>query len=74
VEITPVANTPTSAAVSWGKTLPGTVQAWSTASTNLPGERVIQTAVTSLTSTGGLAWIYRTNTTATNVHVLAIGL
>lgn len=73
VAITPVANTPTSGTVSWGKTLPGTVRAWCTAETVAPGT-VLETSVTAVTSTGATVWIYRTNTTLTSVAVIAIGL
>lgn len=74
VLITPVANTPTSEAVSWGKTLPGTVIAVAIAESSVPGLQVREVTVNTITSTGCLAWIYRTNTTATTVHVLAVGL
>lgn len=73
VSITPVANTPTSGAVTFGKTLPGTVRMWCTAETLAPGT-VLETSVTAVTSTGANVWIYRTNTTATNVRWIAIGL
>jgi hypothetical protein len=73
VLITPVANTPTSGAVTWGgKSLPGTVRAWATAQTTVPNT-VLEVTVSGITATGCTAWIYRTNTTATTVHVIAIG-
>jgi hypothetical protein len=74
VSITPVASTPTSGAVSWGKTLPGTVYAFACASSTVPGSTIVEVSVGTITSTGRLAWIYRTSTTVTTVHVLGIGL
>lgn len=74
VSITPVANTPTSGAASWGKTLPGTVYAFATASSTVPGSTVIEVTVGTITSTGCLAWINRTTAVDTTVHVLGIGV
>lgn len=73
VLITPVANTPTSAGVTWGRPLPGTVHATATAETSVPGATVLEVSVNAITPTGCNAWIYRTNTTATRVHVIAMG-
>lgn len=73
VSITPVANTPTSAVVSWGKTLPGTVYAVATPVTTVPGTVVLGVGVSSVTSTGCTVWITRTSTTPTSIHVIAIG-
>jgi hypothetical protein len=74
VLITPVANTPTSDTVTWtgGKSLPGTVRAWATAQTTVPNT-VLEVTVSGISATGCTATIYRTNTTATTVHVIAIG-
>jgi hypothetical protein len=74
ISITPVANTPTSGAVVWGKTLPGTVYAYACAVSAVPGSGVVETSVSAITSTGCVASIYRTSTTATTVHVLGIGI
>jgi hypothetical protein len=74
VLITPVANTPTSGNVTWGKTLPGTVVAVAIAETTQAGAAVREVSLSAITSTGATAWIYRDNTTATTVHVIAVGL
>ena len=73
VSITPVANTPTSGAATWGKTLPGTVRAWCTADSGSPGV-VLETSLSAVTATGATVWIYRTTTTQTTVFVVAIGI
>lgn len=73
VSITPVANTATSGAVVWGKTLSGTVHAVATAETGVPGSTFKECTVNAITSTGCNVWVYRTNTTATTVRVLAVG-
>lgn len=66
--ITPVANTPTSVAVT-GLSLKGTgtVVALATAVTSLPGTEVQETSMSSPSATGITLWIYRTNTTVTKV-------
>lgn len=73
VRITPVANTPTSAAVDWGRPLPGNVHVTTTAETSVPGSTVLETSFNQVTPTGCTVWIYRTNTTQTTVHVIAMG-
>lgn len=73
VIITPVANTPTSAAVTWGRALPGNVHVTVTAETSVPGSTVLEVSANQITPTGCTVWIYRTNTTATTVHVIAVG-
>lgn len=73
VSITPVANTPTSGAVSFGKTLPGTVRMWTTASSTVPNT-VLETSASGVSSTGATVWIYRTSTSVTTVHWIAIGI
>jgi hypothetical protein len=76
VTITPVANTPTSMAIT-GLNLAGTgtVHAWTTPNTAfpgpLPGGRVLETSVSDVSATGLTVWLYRTNTTATPVRWLA---
>jgi hypothetical protein len=72
VLINPVANTVTSAAVVWGKTLSGTVYAVVTAETALPGSQFKEATIASVTTTGATVYIYRTNTSATTVRVLAV--
>ena len=69
VSITPVANTPTSTTVS-GFTLAGsgTVHGYCTPVSSVPGSEVQEASVTSVAATGMTVWVYRTNTTATDVH------
>jgi hypothetical protein len=74
VSITPVANTPTSGNVSFGKTLPGTVVVMVTASSAVPGSGVVEVSTTTITSTGCTVWIYRTSTTASTINWIAVGL
>jgi len=72
--ITPVANTPTSQAVSWNKTLPATPHIATSASTAVPGSAVLETSYSSPSATGATFWVYRTNTTATSVTGVAVAL
>lgn len=74
ISITPVADTPTSIAVTFNKTLPGTVRVMVTATTVNPGSTVLETSTSAVTNTGCLLWIYRTNTTATTLNWIAVGL
>lgn len=69
VTITPVANTPTSTTVS-GLSLQGAgdVLGFCTSVTSVPGTGVLETSVSSVSSTGMTVWIYRTNTTGTDVE------
>jgi hypothetical protein len=66
--ITPVANTPTSVTIS-GLDLQGTgtITGLCTPVTSVPGTTVLETAVSSVSSSGMDLYIYRTNTTATKV-------
>jgi hypothetical protein len=68
VKITPVANTPTSVAIS-GLRLKGAGQVIGlcTTQTSVPGTSVHETSVSSVSSTGMTLWIYRTNTEPTEV-------
>lgn len=68
VVITPVANTPTSTTVS-GFTLAGTgtVHGYCTTVSSVPGTDVQETTVTSVAATGMTVWIFRDNTTVTEV-------
>lgn len=66
--ITPVANTPTSVAVS----VPalkgtGTVVGLCTSVTSLPNTDVLESSISSPTSTGMTVWTYRDNTTVTKI-------
>jgi len=68
VDITPVANTPTSVAVS-GLSLTGAgdIVGLCTSVTSVPGTAVVETSVTSVASTGMTVVIYRTNTVTTAI-------
>lgn len=67
--ITPVANTPTSTTVMFGFTLAGTVsRGQATADTAVIGSTVQGVAISSLSMSQMLLWIYRTNTTNTGVY------
>jgi hypothetical protein len=74
VLITPVANAPTGGAVTFGKTLPGTVAVMAAAITAFPGSTVLEVSVNAITATGCTLWIFRTTTTPTTVNWMAIGL
>lgn len=73
VVIVPVANTPTSGAVTWGRALPGNVHVTVSAESAVPGSQVIEVSANQITATGCTVWLYRTNTTSTRVHVIAVG-
>lgn len=73
VQIIPTANTPTSMTWSYGKTLPNPIRVTTAANTAVPGSSVVTTSFSSVTTTSALIWIYRTNTTSTSVHAIAIG-
>lgn len=71
--ITPVANTPTSLAVTFGTAFAATPVVTACPVVTVPGSVVLGAAVTSVTKTGFTAWIYRTSTTATQVAWIALG-
>jgi hypothetical protein len=75
VSITPsAANTPTSINVT-GLAMKGTTfYAMATPATTVPGSQVTGVGVSSVSSTGLTVWATRTNTTATNVNWLVIGI
>lgn len=68
VSITPVANTPTSAAVSGlSLTGSGTIVGLCTSVTSLPNTDVLESSISSPTASGMTVWTYRDNTTVTKV-------
>lgn len=73
VSITPVANTPTTVTWTYGRTLSGTVRAFVTPNTGVPGTTVTGVAVTTPSATAVAVYITRTNTTLTIVYCLAMG-
>jgi hypothetical protein len=68
VTITPVANTPTSVAVS-GLSLKGTgtVVGLCSSVTSLPNTDVLESSVSSVSASGMTVWTYRDNTTGTKI-------
>lgn len=74
ITINPVVNTPTSGAVTFGKTLPGTVIVMASATTGFPGSGVVEVSVGSISPVGCTVWLYRTTGTATGINWIAIGL
>lgn len=75
VSITPsAANTPTSVNVT-GLALQGaSFYAQATAATTVPGSQVTGVGATSVTASGLTVWVTRTNTTATTVNWMVIGV
>lgn len=75
VSITPsAANTPTSTVVS-GLTVQGsTFLGYASAATTVPGTQVTGVGATSVTSSGLTVWVTRTNTTATLVNWMVVGV
>lgn len=73
VSINPVANLATEANVFWGKTLPGTIYLFATAESGSPNV-VKEVTAGAVNSTGGSVYLLRTNTTATTVHWIALGI
>lgn len=71
--ITPVANKPTSIKVT-GLNLQGRgpVKVLITAEGTTPGSQIKEVTVSDITAYGFTLWIYRTNTTSTNIHWFAI--
>lgn len=70
VDITPEPNTPTMVEIT-GLALRGTgpVRGQATAHTSVPGRRVVEVSVASLSPSGCQVWIYRTDNTSTRVSV-----
>lgn len=73
LNITPVANQPTKGLVT-GLSLQGRgpVRVWATVNTTVPGSQIKEVTVFNQSSTGFELWLYRTNTTVSTVHWLAI--
>lgn len=74
VSITPVANTPTSATVSGLSVKGSTFIALVTAATSVPGTQVTGVSYNNVSSSGLTLWVTRTNTTATVVNWMVIGI
>jgi hypothetical protein len=73
VTITPVANSPTSAAVTFSPAFLATPLVLVAPMVTVPGTAVKGTAVTEASTTGFKAWVYRTSATATTLHWIALG-
>jgi hypothetical protein len=75
VSITPsAANTPTSQAVTGLSIKGSTFYAFAAAQTSVPGSQVTGVGTTSVSSSGLTVWVTRTNTTATVVNWMVIGI
>jgi hypothetical protein len=75
VSITPVANTPTSAAVTGlGLASGATYRATVSPVSSSPGTHVLGVSVTGVTNNGLTIWIDRNDTTSTNVQYVLLGL
>lgn len=74
VNIVPVANTPTSVLVPFGKTLKGTTFTCQvSANSSVPGSTVQGVSYTALTSTSVTLWIYRTTAVSTSLSYTVEG-
>lgn len=74
VTITPVANTPTTASVTFPITFNSNPALFGGAVTSVPGTQVTGYTVASTSTTGCVCYLTRTNTTATSMYWLAIGV
>lgn len=72
VTITPVTNTATSRHVNFAVPFAAPPVVTATAKSTVPGERVIEVGVANITTTGCDVFIYRNNTLATPVAVIAV--
>lgn len=71
VSITPVASVPTSASVSYASlTGAGSMSGYTTPNTTVVGSTVQGTAITSITATSAVVWVFRTNNTSTSINWL----
>jgi len=68
VSITPTADSPTSVAISYGKTFSTSPRTVVTANTSVPGSVFIEASTTSHTTTGCEIVIYRTSSTTTGIN------
>lgn len=73
VSITPSASSPTSKSVSFGSAFTATPVVVLTPVTSVPGTTVQGWSATEMTTSGFKAWVYRTNSTATDLHWIAAG-
>ncbi|MCX4596078.1 hypothetical protein OG819_42455 [Streptomyces sp. NBC_01549] len=74
INITPVANTPTSFTINGLNLMGTTFTAFATAQTTLPGTQVTGVGVTSVSATGLTVWLTRTNTTSTGISWMVMGI
>lgn len=73
VNITPVANTPTSAYVTFPLTYTKSPSVFTNADSKAPGSKVHGNSAASITTSGFEAYVYRTDTTTTSIMWFAIG-
>ena len=72
VTVTPVANTPTSLAVTFGTPFTTTPRVVATPDTSHPGDEVLGVSVSGVSTTGFTVWVYRTSTAAFPVRWAAV--
>jgi hypothetical protein len=72
--VTPVANTPTKVAVTFPRAFASQPVVTVTANSAVPGSGVQEVTCANITTIGCDLYIYRTNTTATELHWIAVGL
>ena len=70
--ITPTANTPTSAALTFPTVFTSTPAVVARPQTDKPGSEVQGVSVSSVSTTGCTVWVYRTNTTPVVIHWAAV--
>lgn len=73
VQITPVANTVTSAAVTFPTPYAAPPVVTVTAQTAVPGSQVQEVSAFNITATGCNVYVYRTNTTSVTISWTAVG-
>lgn len=73
VQITPVANTPTSGAITFATPFEAAPRMFVTYTGQYPGTVVTGVSVDGITTTGANVWVTRTNTVATWVYWMAVG-
>jgi hypothetical protein len=74
INITPVANTPTSFTINGLNLMGTTFTAFATPQTTVPGTQVTGVGVTSVSATGLTVWLTRTNNTSTGISWMVMGV
>ena len=73
VNITPTANTPSSVQVTFSKPFKTAPVVVATAISKVPGEKITEVSVNTISTTGCLLWIYRNTNENTTINWIAIG-